>query len=70
MSFAKGQVCIYSTDSEPEALMKQHRLLEANVEVILLNKKDSAYGTFGQIELYVPVLQVEKAKLILAKLNE
>lgn len=50
--------------------MKQHQLLDANVEVILLHKKDSSYGTFGQIELYVPVLQVEKAKLILEKLNE
>jgi ATP-dependent Zn protease len=39
-------------------------------EDILLHKKDSSYGTFGQIELYVPVLQVEKAKLILEKLNE
>jgi len=70
MSFVKGQVCIYTTTSEPEAYMKQHQLLDANVEVILLNKKDSSYGTFGQIELYVPVLQVEKAKLILEKLNE
>lgn len=70
MSFAKGQICIFSTVSETEAMLKQHQLLEANVEVILLNKKDSSYGTFGQIELYVPALQAEKAKLILKKLDE
>ncbi|MBK7129864.1 MAG: hypothetical protein IPM74_04820 [Crocinitomicaceae bacterium] len=70
MSFAKGQTCIYSTNSEHDALIKQHRLIEAGLDVVLLNKKDSSYGTFGQIELYVPVLQVEKAKLILSKLNE
>lgn len=70
MSFAKGQTCIYSSNAEHDALIKQHRLIEAGLDVVLLNKKDSSYGTFGQIELYVPNLQVEKAKLILRKLNE
>lgn len=70
MSYSKDQVCIFTTSAEHEAYLVQDNLLMANVDVILLNKKDSSYGTFGQIELYVPVLQAEKAKLILKQMHE
>lgn len=70
MAHAQKQICIYSTMAEHEAILTQDKLLDAGVDVMLLNKKDSSYGTFGQIELYVPLMQVEKAKTILKILNE
>lgn len=70
MSFAKNQVCIFSTSQEHEAHLMLDKLHDANIDVILLNKKDSAYGVFGQIELYVPFTQAEKAKILIQKLSE
>jgi len=70
MSFVLNQVCVFSTSAEHEAILVQDKLLMAGVDVILLNKKDSTYGTFGQIELYVPGIQAEKAKLLIQKLHE
>lgn len=65
-----NQVCIFTTNQEFEAILIQDKLLDANVDVVLLNKKDSTYQTFGQIELYVPILQAEKAKTLLKMLHE
>lgn len=69
-NFVTNQVCIFTTNQEFEAILIQDKLIDANVDVVMLNKKDSSYQTFGQIELYVPVLQAEKAKTILKLLNE
>lgn len=70
ISFVTNQVCIFTTNQEFEAILIQDKLLDANVDVVLLNKKDSTYQTFGQIELYVPILQAEKAKTLLKMLHE
>ncbi|MBI3133139.1 MAG: hypothetical protein HYZ14_00545 [Bacteroidetes bacterium] len=71
MSYVGNQVCIFSAYAENDAVQVQDKLLQANVDVILLNKKDSTYGTTdGKVELYVPLLQAEKAKLLIKKLHD
>ncbi len=46
---------IYSTDNYAEASIIKGMLEENNIQAILLNKQDSSYLLFGEIELYVSV---------------
>ena len=45
---------LYTTSSFPEASIIKGMLEENQIEVMLLNKQDSSYLNFGEIELYVP----------------
>ena len=45
---------ILSTKSFPEASIVKGMLEENNVPVFLLNKQDSSYLNFGEVELLVP----------------
>ena len=45
---------IFSTKNLAEASIIQGLLKENEVPVQILNKQDSSYPTFGDIELYVP----------------
>ena len=51
----KGWFRLYTTRSLPEASIIKGMLEENNIQVMLLNKMDSSYMSFGEIELYVPV---------------
>ncbi len=53
---------IYATRSLPEANIIKGMLEENSVHVILVNKQDSSYLNFGDIELYVPVQLEDTAK--------
>ncbi len=44
-------------------------LEERGIKAVVLNKKDSAYGTFGAAELYCHVNQGHEALQILEALN-
>lgn len=46
---------LYSTKNYIEANMIKGMLEENNIQTIILNKQDSSYLAFGEIELYVPV---------------
>ena len=46
------------------------KLEEEGVHVILINKMDTSYNNFGQIELYVNQNVVIRAKYIIDKPNE
>ena len=46
-------VCVFSSDQVHKAELAKKILTEENIEAIVLNKKDSAYTTFGEVELYV-----------------
>ena len=48
-------ILLYSAHSLPEATILKGRLEENQVPVMLMNKQDSSYLNFGDIELYVPV---------------
>ena len=45
---------IFSTKNLAEASIIQGLLIENEVPVQILNKQDSSYPMFGDIELYVP----------------
>lgn len=46
---------IKSTNSLSEATILQGMLEENNIPVHILNKLDSSYQIFGEIEIYVPI---------------
>lgn len=46
---------LYSTKNYLEANMIKGMLEENQIRVALLNRQDSSYLVFGEIELYVPV---------------
>ena len=45
--------CIYSTDQMYKAEMMKAFLVKENIEAVVVNKKDSAYTVFAEVELYV-----------------
>jgi hypothetical protein len=45
---------LYSTRNLPEASIIKGMLEENSVPVMIVNKQDSSYLSFGDIELYVP----------------
>ncbi len=51
----KGWIKIYATRNYPKANIIKGMLEENNIRTIILNKLDSSYINFGDIELYVPV---------------
>ena len=45
---------LYSTKNYLEANIIKGMLEENNIKAVILNKQDSSYLAFGEIELYVP----------------
>jgi len=45
---------LYTTRNYAEANIIKGMLEENNIQVVVLNKLDSSYLSFGEIELYVP----------------
>tara|TARA_B100000427_G_scaffold326646_1_gene335708 strand:+ start:1143 stop:1349 length:207 start_codon:yes stop_codon:yes gene_type:complete len=52
---------LLSTENLNEAEITRQMLEENSVDVVLLNKQDSSYLMFGNIELYVKENQLKKA---------
>ena len=65
----KNWVKIFSTSESYKAEIHKGLLLENDIEAVIINKKDSAY-LFGELELYVHVDNVLKAKRIITTHNE
>jgi hypothetical protein len=61
---------IFSTNAEYQAEILKALLEEENIECVIINKQDSSYLTFGEIEVYVKSDDILKAKQIATKLNE
>lgn len=57
---------IYATRNLAEASIVQGMLEENNIPVQIMNKQDSSYLNFGDIELYVPLHLAETARQLLA----
>jgi hypothetical protein len=49
-----GWFKLYTTRNYAEANIIKGMLEENNIQTIILNKQDSSYLAFGDIELYVP----------------
>lgn len=58
---------VFSTKNLAEASIIQGLLKENEVPVQILNKQDSSYPMFGEIELYVPAHLIITAKQIIEK---
>ena len=60
-------VKIYSTTEQYKASMLNGLLDEADIDNVIMNKQDSSYLVFGQIEIYVENQNVIKAKHLIDK---
>jgi hypothetical protein len=58
---------LYTTRNYAEANIIKGMLEENNIDVVILNKLDSSYLSFGEIELYVPTHLKDIAKQLLDK---
>jgi len=63
----KGWYKLYITRNYAEASIVKGMLEENNIEVVIMNKLDSSYLNFGDIELYVPAHLKDIAKQLLDK---
>lgn len=58
---------VFRTNEDHLARLIIMKLEEEGVKVFYINKKDSSYNNFGQIELYVQRDDVVRAKYIIDK---
>lgn len=58
---------VYKTTELYLAKIMQLKLEEEGIPVIVINKRDTSYNSFGQIELYVREEHVIRAKYIIDK---
>ena len=56
---------LLSTNDANKAEITKQMLEENNIKVVLLNKQDSSYLMFGEIELYINKEQLSQAKKLL-----
>ena len=59
----KGWVQVYSTDKMFQAEILKQVLSDHEIEAVIINKMDSSYKAFGEIEVYVKNDHVIKAKM-------
>jgi hypothetical protein len=60
-----GWFKLYTTRNYAEANIIKGMLEENNIQTIILNKQDSSYLVFGDIELYVPMHLKDMARHLL-----
>ena len=60
----KGWVRIYTTNQMFQAEIFKRVLADHDIEAVIINKMDSSYRSFGEIEIYVKNDHVIKAKLL------
>jgi len=58
----KDWVIVYSTDKPYQAELIKRLLEDHDIDTVIINKMDSSYGTFGDVELYVKRDSILKAK--------
>jgi hypothetical protein len=62
-------VSIYTTDKTWQAEIAKQVLLENGIEAVIINKRDSSYLTFGEVEVYVSIENTEKSKKLLTNIE-
>ncbi|MGM0478749.1 MAG: hypothetical protein ACQERC_05970 [Bacteroidota bacterium] len=67
--FDSKQVVFRTTEDHLARLIVM-KLEEEGIQVFYINKKDSSYNNFGQIELYVERNDVIRARYLIDKSNE
>jgi hypothetical protein len=61
---------VYSTNAGYQAEILKALLEEENIVSIVVNKQDSSYLSFGEVEVYVKSEDILKAKQISTKLDK
>jgi hypothetical protein len=61
----KDWVLVYSSSILHDVHMKRIYLAENGIESVIINKQDSVYQSFGDIELYVNRDSILKAKKLI-----
>ena len=62
-------VSVFTTDQLYLADIVKQVLLENNIVSVVINKMDSSYAMFGEVEVYVDRDNVIKAKLIIESIE-
>jgi len=60
----KGWVQVYTTNKMFQAEIFKQVLADNEIEAVIINKMDSSYKAFGEIEVYVKNDHVIKAKML------
>ncbi len=58
---------IYASNDFYQAEIVRQVLIDNEVEAVLMNKQDTAYKLFGEVEIHVPQENVQKAAEIIAQ---
>lgn len=56
---------VYTTTVEHSAILMRDKLEAEGISALILNQRDSTYGTFGTIEVYVLNEDEEQAKILI-----
>ncbi len=62
-------ISIFSTPHPWQADIAKQILAENGIEAVVLNKQDSSYTVFGEIEVYVSQEYAEKSKELLKNIE-
>lgn len=62
-------VSIYSTDKPWQAEIAKQVLFDNGIEAVVINKRDSSYLAFGEVEVYVSQEDAEKSKELLKNIE-
>ena len=66
----KGWIGVYLTAVEYRAEIAKQLLFESGIEAVVVNRKDSTYNTFGELEVYVQEQHQDHALQILNELKK
>jgi len=62
-------VSIFSSDKPWQAEIAKQILFENGIEAVIINKQDSSYRLFGDVEVYVSQNDAEKSKELLKNIE-
>lgn len=60
----KGWVIAYTTNQVYQAEIFREVLADNDIEAQIINKMDSTYQSFGEVEVYVPDSKIMRAKML------
>jgi hypothetical protein len=61
----KDWTLVYTVDTQYKAQLAEQILAGEGINSVIMNKRDSAYKSFGEFEIYVNIEFAEQAKKIL-----
>ncbi len=62
-------VSIFTCNKPWQAEIAKQVLFENGIEAVIINKQDSSYHSFGDVEVYVSLDEAEKSKELLKNIE-